>query len=261
MSLVFDDYVLDPGRREFGPQSGRRRRRRSSEHLPRQAARQILRSEASELLVELTGPTEAPGVAVMAERRRIAREVHDTLAQGFAAIRLQLELARTQSELPPQAREALDLAYQIAGENLVEARHTMAALKSPRPDLVAMLSAAVEGVRRLDQVEVVAALDPAPELPGEVAHELLRIAQEAMLNAARHACARILRVRLTSIPGIVWLAITDDGKGFDPDRVSQGFGLQGLRERAAAIGAELSITSAPGQGAQIIVTWSSPAAA
>jgi signal transduction histidine kinase len=196
---------------------------------------------------------------VMAERRRIAREVHDTLAQGFAAIRLQLELARTQSELPPQARQALDLAYQIAGENLVEARYAMMALKSPRPDLGAMLSATLESVRRLGQIEIAAALDPAPALPGDVAHELLRIAQEAMLNAARHACARILRVRLTSIPGVVWLAITDDGKGFDPAKVQTGFGLQGLRERAAAIGAELSITSAPGQGAQVIVTWSSPA--
>ncbi|HEY2050352.1 MAG TPA: sensor histidine kinase [Caulobacteraceae bacterium] len=194
----------------------------------------------------------------MAERRRIAREVHDTLAQGFAAIRLQLELARTQSELPPQARQALDLAYQIAGENMVEARRTMAALKSPRPDLGAMLSATLEGVRRLSQVEIVDSLDPTPALPGDVAHELLRIAQEAVLNAARHACARILRVRLTSIPGVVWLAITDDGKGFEPASVQSGFGLQGLRERAAAIGAELSINSAPGRGAEVVVVWSSP---
>jgi two-component system, NarL family, sensor kinase len=206
-----------------------------------------------------TATSDAPGVAVMAERRRIAREVHDTLAQGFAAIRLQLELARTQSELPPQARQALDLAYEIAGENLVEARCAMRALKSTRTDLAAMLSAALEGVRRLGQVEIVAALDPVPALPGEVAHELLRIAQEAMQNATRHACAQILRVRLTSIPGLVWLAITDDGKGFDPARVQAGSGLQGLRERAAAIGAKLSIISAPGRGAQIIVTWSSPA--
>jgi signal transduction histidine kinase len=194
----------------------------------------------------------------MAERRRIAREVHDTLAQGFAAIRLQLELARTDSALPPEARQALDLAYQIAGENLIEARHAMAALKSPSPDLGALLSASIDGVRRLGQVEIISALDPAPSLPGEVAHELLRIAQEAMVNAARHACARFLRVRLTSIPGVVWLAITDDGKGFEPANISSGFGLQGLHERAAAIGAKLSITSAPGKGAQVVVTWASP---
>jgi two-component system, NarL family, sensor kinase len=257
MSLVFDDYVLDPGHRA----PGRRARWRSSAHLPRQAARPVPRLDLAEAATEPAATREASGVAVLAERRRIAREVHDTLAQGFAAIRLQLELARTQSELSPQVSQALDLAYQIAGENLVEARCAMTTLRSPRPDLAAMLSATVEGVRRLGQVEIVAALDPAPELPGDVAHELLRIAQEAMRNAARHACARILRVRLTSVPGVVWLAITDDGKGFDPARVQAGSGLQGLRERAAAIGAELSITSAPGRGAQIVVTWSSPAAA
>jgi signal transduction histidine kinase len=208
--------------------------------------------------MQSTATGDSPDLAVMAERRRIAREVHDTLAQGFAAIRLQLELARTQSELAPQVSEALDLAYQIAGENLVEARCAMTALKSPHADLGAMLSATLEGVRRLGQVEIAAALDPTPALPGDVAHELLRIAQEAMLNAARHACARILRVRLTSIPGVVWLAVTDDGKGFDPASVQAGSGLQGLRERAAAIGADLSITSAPGRGVEIVVVWASP---
>jgi len=207
--------------------------------------------------VEPRETSDATGLEVMAERRRIAREVHDTLAQGFAAIRLQLELARTDSALPPEARQALDLAYQIAGENLIEARHAMAALKSPSPDLGALLSATIDGVRRLDQVEIVSALDPVPALPCEVAHELLRIAQEAIVNAARHACARILRVSLTSVPGVVWLAITDDGKGFDPASASTGFGLQGLRERAAAIGARLSITSAPGRGAEVVVTWAS----
>ena len=209
--------------------------------------------------MELAGTGDAPGATVMAERRRIAREVHDTLAQGFAAIRLQLELARTQPQLPPQARQALDLAYQIAGENLVEARHAMAALKSSRPDLGAMLSATIDGVRRLGEVEIVSALDPVPALPREVAHELLRIAQEAMLNAARHACARILRVRLTSVPGLVWLAVTDDGKGFEPASTSCGFGLQGLRERAAVIGAKLSVTSAPRRGTEVVVTWTPPA--
>ncbi|HEY2050351.1 MAG TPA: ATP-binding protein [Caulobacteraceae bacterium] len=130
------------------------------------------------------------------------------------------------------------------------------ALKSQSPDLGAMLSATLDGARRLGQVEIVAALDPAPALPRNVAHELLRIAQEAIANAARHACARILRVRLSSIPGVVWLAITDDGRGFEPAGVQSGFGLQRLRERAAAIGAELSINSAPGKGAEVVV-WSS----
>jgi two-component system, NarL family, sensor kinase len=200
-------------------------------------------------------------VAVIEERRRIAREIHDTLAQGLAAIRLQLELAQGEADLPPQATKALQLAYHIAGENLVDARRAVGELRSDRPSLESELSAAIDAVRRLGPTEIVANLDSVPALPTNVVHELGRIAQEAMLNAMRHACARNLRVRLTSVPGVVWLAITDDGKGFEPARVSTGFGLQGLRERAAVIGADLSISSAPGQGAEIIVTWSCPVAA
>lgn len=200
----------------------------------------------------------ADEAAVLAERHRIAREIHDTLAQGFAAIRLQLELARAESGLPPRATQALDLAYQIAGENLVETRRSMAALKSAQPSLQLLLSAAVEGVRRLGQVEVRAELAPAPTPPDEVAHELLRIAQEAMLNAARHARARTLRVALTPLPHGLRLAIIDDGQGFDPSKVSTGYGVAGMRERATGIGAALSILSTPGLGAQILVTWLSP---
>jgi signal transduction histidine kinase len=134
-------------------------------------------------------------------------------------------------------------------------------LRSSRPSLESLLSASVDAVRRLGPTEIVANLDSIPAPPANVVHELARIAQEAMLNAMRHACARNLRVRLTSIPGVLWLAITDDGKGFEPARTSTGFGLRGVRERAASIGAELSITSAPGEGAQIVVTWSSPVGA
>jgi signal transduction histidine kinase len=191
----------------------------------------------------------------MAERHRIARELHDTLAQGFAAIRLQLELARSESGLPPQASRALDLAYQIAGENLVETRRSIASLKSAQPNLEASLSAAIEGVRRLRPIKVVADLAPVQAPPGEVTHELLRMAQEAMLNAVRHSRARTLSVTLTALSGGLRLAIVDDGAGFDPARTFAGYGLEGLRERAAMIGAKLSIISAPGLGAQILVTW------
>jgi signal transduction histidine kinase len=196
----------------------------------------------------------------LAERHRIAREIHDTLAQGFAAIRIQLELARAQSGLPPQAAVALDLAYQIAGDNLVEARRSMAALKATQPSLETSLVAAIEGVRRLYRVKIVDALTAVPPPPDEVAHELVRIAQEAMLNAARHAEAQTVRVTMMPVPGGLWLAVVDDGKGFDPAKAAPGFGLAGLRERAAGIEAKLSIASTPGLGTEVVVTWISPGA-
>jgi signal transduction histidine kinase len=198
--------------------------------------------------------TKAQEGAVLRERNRLAREIHDTLAQGFAAIRLQLELARGD---PDVADEALDLANQIAAENLVEARRSMAVLTSERPSLTASLTAMIDGVRRLGRTrEVVADIDAAPEPPPEVAHELLRICQEAMLNAVRHAEANTLRVTLAAAPGLgLRIAVADDGKGFDPEAITKGFGVAGLYERASAINAELAIVSAPGEGAEVIVTW------
>ncbi|HEY2048531.1 MAG TPA: GAF domain-containing sensor histidine kinase [Caulobacteraceae bacterium] len=191
--------------------------------------------------------------AVLQERNRLAREIHDTLAQGFAAIRMQLELGRRD---PAAAPEALDRANKIAAENLVEARRSMAVLTAERPSLIASLSAAIEGVRRLGQTQVVAQLDSAPEPPTEVAHELLRICQEAMLNAVRHAEASTVRVTLSAMPGPgVRVAVADDGKGFDPGVVTKGFGLAGLRDRASAIDADLTIVSEPGAGTQVIAVW------
>jgi signal transduction histidine kinase len=201
--------------------------------------------------------TRAREGAILEERNRLAREIHDTLAQGFAAIRMQLDLVRGDPDLPPKAAQALDFAHQIAGENLVEARRSMAVLKSARPSLGASLSAAIEGVRRLGHTRVVAVLAAAtPEPPPDVAHELLRIGQEAMLNAVRHAEASTLRITLAGIPGGgVQIAVVDDGKGFDSSRIGKGFGLAGLRERATAINAELAIVSEPGGGTEVIATW------
>jgi signal transduction histidine kinase len=200
--------------------------------------------------------TKAREGAVLQERNRLAREIHDTLAQGFAAIRLQLELARGEPDVPPRAEEALDTASQIAAENLVEARRSMAVLKSERPSLAAALWAAIEGVRRLGQAQVEGDFGAVPEPPPAAAHELLRIGQEAMLNAVCHAEASTVRVTLAAVSGAgVRIAVADDGKGFDPDAVTKGFGLAGLRDRASAIGAELTIVSEPGEGTEVIATW------
>jgi signal transduction histidine kinase len=202
--------------------------------------------------------TKAREGAVLQERNRLAREIHDTLAQGFAAIRMQLELARGD---PDVAAEALDLASQIAAENLVEARRSMAVLTSARPSLATSLSAAIEGVRRLGQTKIVAEIGAAPDPPPNVAHELLRICQEAMLNAVRHAEASTLRITLSTAPGGgVRIAVADDGKGFDSESVTKGYGLAGLQERANAINAELAVVSEPGAGTEVIATWRRPGA-
>jgi signal transduction histidine kinase len=193
--------------------------------------------------------------AVIEERRRIAREIHDTFAQGFAAIRVQLELACGEGDLTPQTAKALQLAYRIAGENLVDARRAIAELKSSKPCLAALLFAAVDGVRRLGETEIVATLDSFAPPPSDVAHELSRIAQEAMLNAMRHAEAQTIHLTLARMSDSgLRLTVEDDGKGFDTAVVC-GFGLAGLRDRARAIDAHLTIASTPGVGTTVAVTW------
>jgi signal transduction histidine kinase len=200
--------------------------------------------------------SRAREAAVTEERNRFAREIHDTLAQGLAAIHLQLELARAYDELPQGASQAIELAHQIADENFVEARRLISALRSSTPCLTSALSAAVERARSLGPARVAATLEVVSSPQGEVAHELLRIAQEAIQNAERHAGARTITVTLRSRPGDgLEIVVSDDGDGFDPMRRAAGFGLAGMRERAAAIHADLSIVSAPGAGARVTVTW------
>ncbi|MBV8682026.1 MAG: sensor histidine kinase [Caulobacteraceae bacterium] len=194
--------------------------------------------------------------AVAEERNRIAREIHDTLAQGLAAIRLQLELAAANDELPPHASEAIELAQQIANENFIDARRLISTLRSPPQCLASALSAAVERAHRLGPAKVSATLEAVSPLPGGVAHELLRIAQEAISNAERHARAREINVNLRARDdGGLEINVSDDGDGFDPDTPAGGFGLAGMHERASAIHAGLAIASAPGAGARVTVTW------
>ena len=200
--------------------------------------------------------SRAREAAVAEERSRIAREIHDTLAQGLAAIRLQLELARANDELPPQASEAIELAHQIANENFVDARRLISTLRSSPQCLASALSSVVERAHRLGPAKVSATLEPVSPPPGEVAHELLRIAQEAIRNAERHAKAREITVTLRAREdGGLEITVSDDGVGFDPDMATGGFGLAGMHERASATHAGLAVASAPGAGTQVTVTW------
>jgi signal transduction histidine kinase len=184
-----------------------------------------------------------------AERERLAREIHDTLAQGFTSI---VTLAQAiESELdtdPAAARRHAELAARTARDNLTEARAMVAALAPA--DLAA--GSLVDAVRRQAdrlaeetgvpvEYEVDDALPPIG-MAGEVV--LLRGAQEALNNVRRHAAASAVSVRLSAVDGSVRLSVRDDGAGFDPDHAT-GFGLRGMRSRAEQVGGRLSVRSGP----------------
>nr|CAA9218733.1 diguanylate cyclase/phosphodiesterase (GGDEF & EAL domains) with PAS/PAC sensor(s) [uncultured Armatimonadetes bacterium] len=201
---------------------------------------------------------EGQEAAVLKERNRLAREIHDTLAQGFAGILIHLQFAEVAiTRKPEKALPALIQARDLAKSSLAEARRSVLALRpnalenASLPDaLRKQVDAMTAGTPLRPRLEVLGA--PCPLAPRTEDH-LLRIAQEALNNAIKYAEAGEVRVTLAFDPGRVTLIVADDGVGFTPgDRPrGGGFGHVGMRERIHAMGGELTIRSAPGQGAEV----------
>jgi ligand-binding sensor domain-containing protein/signal transduction histidine kinase len=198
--------------------------------------------------------------AVLAERSRIAREIHDTLAQSFVGIGVQLEtVAKMQPVSPEVARAHLDRARILVRSSLAEARRSVWALRSQALETADLGGALTEVAQQLSgETEVAVAVSGRRRrLPVEVETNLLRIGQEALANAVRHANAQQVRVELSFGEGRVRLSVRDDGRGFDVDTAGQvacgHFGLAGIRERVHNLGGELSLLSRAGQGAEVVV--------
>lgn len=179
---------------------------------------------------------------VLAERERLAREIHDTLAQGLSSIVLLLRADGSSGYV----KEAL----HAAEDNLAEARRFVYALAPPALD-----ASLEEALRRLCQRERVHfQLDGEPyALPRGAEIALLRMAQSGLANVARHAFASRAGLTLTYMEDEVALDIVDDGRGFDP-RAVKGNGLGFIHDRAAELGGRVCVESAPGQGTALAIT-------
>ncbi len=200
--------------------------------------------------------------AVLAERNRIAREIHDNLAQELLGISVQLELVARVMPAAEAARSHLDRARSLVRSSIAEVRRSVWDLRSQSLDHNDLPSALAEMTRRLTaesavqtQFEVRGAFRP---LAPHVENNLLRIGQEAINNAVRHARAETVLVNLAFDAESVRLSVQDDGLGFDPrsrDDSSTGhFGLVGMRERADEMGGAFTIKSGAGQGTEVCVT-------
>jgi signal transduction histidine kinase len=198
--------------------------------------------------------------AVLAERNRIAREIHDNLAQDILGISVQLELvARLMPAAAETAKGHLDRARMLVRNSMTEARRYVWDLRSQelqKKDLPAALRDTSKRLTAQTKVETVVEVGGLTRpLPVEVETNLLRIGQEAINNAVKHARANRIEVGLNFDTRNVRLSVRDDGRGFDPsEQIADGhFGLLGMRERAEQIGGVLSIDSAPERGTQIAV--------
>ena len=190
------------------------------------------------------------------ERNRLAREIHDTLAQGLTGIVIQLQAADGGS--PEDQWAAVTQAKRLAQECLTEARRSVKALRPGAlegRDLPTALSEMLTQTTQATSIEGSFVTIGSPyALPDEIDSNLLRIGQEAVTNTIRHSVAHQIRVTLTYGATQVQLRIVDDGCGFDPDSVeAHGFGLISMRERAEQLGAQLEILSDMNSGTSIAV--------
>ncbi|QDT53762.1 Sensor protein VraS [Caulifigura coniformis] len=198
--------------------------------------------------------------AIISERVRIARELHDTLIQGFSGVTMQMQAVSSQVN-DPNLRKSIHDVISDAGACLREARQSVAGLRNSQGTSMGLAAALEQAARQITETrDVRLHLDlPAasPSLPVEVEFNLLRIAQEAITNAARHSHARTIDVALTPKPGRLALRVRDDGVGFstaDRERSDhRHYGLIGMRERSRQISADLTIESRPGAGTTILV--------
>lgn len=203
----------------------------------------------------------AARLATIEERNRLARDIHDTLAQGLAAITLQLEAADALAEARPQrAHEAMQRALSLARANLDEARRSVMDLRAAPLQEHALPEALALLIADTDLTINYTYTPNFPILPARIEAGIYRVAQEALTNIRKHANAQHVEITLCFCDdetGEVQLIIQDDGHGFDPDAVSQDgshFGLLGMSERVKLLGGHLSIQSTPGSGTYIVVS-------
>jgi PAS domain S-box-containing protein len=198
--------------------------------------------------------------AVAAERNRMARDIHDTLAQGFTGVIVQLEAAKgsmAQQNLDDTSLR-IERASELARSSLREARRSVLALR-PRALRNGSLCDAVEDLLRrmtagTDLDATFAMTGEERVIPARWEENLLHIAQEALTNAIKHAHARNFRASLFFGPEEIELRLADDGRGFDLRTANDGFGLIGMKERVERMGGKFIIRSTPGKGTEIQVT-------
>lgn len=206
---------------------------------------------------------QAQDRAALDERQRLARELHDAVSQALYGIALGTRTARTLLDRDPtQAREPLDYVLSLTDTAMEEMRALILELRPEsleREGLASALRKLAEATQRREHVLVQAHICNEPAIALEAKQAFYRIAQEALHNAAKHAHATTLDVTLQIAPDAVTLTVADDGAGFDPNASFPGhLGLRSMRERMTRLGGDLSITSAPGQGATVRATLPTP---
>lgn len=187
------------------------------------------------------------------ERKRISRELHDDAGQSLTALKLDLSMLR--NELPDGPFKTRVDGLAASSQALLERLRGLARDLRPRAldelGMAAALSALASGFGARTGIRLSLALDESVRLEGERASAAYRFVQEALTNVARHAEAKRARVTMETVPQGLLIEVADDGRGFDPERATDGLGLLGMRERAGLVGGRVTVDSTPGRGTRI----------
>ena len=200
--------------------------------------------------------------AVVSERNRLARDIHDTLAQGFTGVIMQLQAAKGAAARGglTEAATHIERAEDLARSSLGEARRSVRALR-PLSLRDGTLCMALEDLlkRMSSGTDLIAELHVEGDqraIPEDWEEGLLRITQESLTNTIKHAQARTFRATLTFEPEQTQLRLVDDGQGFDPSIEHEGFGLIGMKERVDQLGGRFNLHSQPGRSTEILIVLS-----
>lgn len=208
------------------------------------------------LHAQLVAQAREAGVAD--ERQRLAREIHDTIAQGITAVITQLEAAGHVIDDRQALRRHLDTASGIARESLVEARRAVqAAVPLPLEgrSLPEAVGDVVERWSIVNEIDVEWSVHGVPvALHPEIEVSALRVVQESLANVAKHAAATRVAVTLSYMDDVALVDVRDDGKGFDPNGLRAGYGLRAMRSRLEEIGGQLQVESEQGRGTAVSAT-------
>ena len=226
----------------------------------------VARREAAALLAELRDASVALGgyaedvehAALANERQRMARELHDTLAQGLVGVALQLEAADSYlgADGAPKARTILRQALGRARETLAEARQAIDGLRAPEAGtpLEEALQREASRFSAATGVHCVLEVGLPGEISPDIAEQLHRVVTEALTNVARHARAEHVEVVVSRSSASIAVRVVDDGIGFGPVASNDGeghYGLLGLEERARALDGSFAVESVPGEGTSL----------
>jgi len=210
---------------------------------------------------------QAREAGVLAERQRLAGEIHDTLAQGFAGIITQLEAARQARSDPGEWSRHLELADSLARENLTEARRSVRALRPEQLEEATLPEALAElarGWSARSRVPAGVETTGTPVRAGaDVETAVFRVAQEALSNVAKHAGASAVHLTLTYMEDLVLIDVADDGVGFEAGAAPGDgcYGLTGMRRRVESLAGSLTVESTPGDGTTVNAAIPLPAPA